>query len=393
MKEAALVSSWDIMQINLDVNRTFRSHTMFWDRYGVRQRALFHVLAAYSVYDTVSVPAPASCPAGGLVLSAGDQRDSRLGPQLHGPEMPGRVSLLQDEQGAGCRPPRGGRACVPQGPRVHRGRPRTRIWTLTDGTTDENPGGEGSHSPEGHQAEVPRRLLPSMAHSRRAPRGPQLTHSKEVGYCQGMSKITAILLTFLPEEDAFWALAQLMTIDRHAMHGFFIPGFQKLLRFQAHHERVLERAVPDLKKHMDEEQMSTGIYTPKWFPQCFLSQTPFSLTQKLRDVYILDGERVLTAMAYTILKVHRKCLLKLPLEGLWEFVRDSLAQPWALEDEAVLRHLRASITQFRRMRCDLPPPPGMTLSGPGHPSCPAATAARAPRWAVTGTTRAEPGRR
>uniref|UniRef100_A0A8I3RRF9 Uncharacterized protein n=2 Tax=Canis lupus familiaris TaxID=9615 RepID=A0A8I3RRF9_CANLF len=178
MKEAALVSSWDIMQINLDVNRTFRSHTMFWDRYGVRQRALFHVLAAYSVYDTVSVPAPASCPAGGLVLSAGDQRDSRLGPQLHGPEMPGRVSLLQDEQGAGCRPPRGGRACVPQGPRVHRGRPRTRIWTLTDGTTDENPGGEGSHSPEGHQAEVPRRLLPSMAHSRRAPRGPQLTHSK-----------------------------------------------------------------------------------------------------------------------------------------------------------------------------------------------------------------------
>ncbi|XP_072669389.1 USP6 N-terminal-like protein [Canis lupus baileyi] len=115
MKEAALVSSRDIMQIDLDVNRTFRSHTMFWDRYGVRQRALFQVLSAYSVYDTVSVPAPASCPAGGLVLSAGDQWDSQLGPQLHGPEMPGRVSLLRDGQGAGCRPPRGGRACVPKG--------------------------------------------------------------------------------------------------------------------------------------------------------------------------------------------------------------------------------------------------------------------------------------
>ena len=35
MKAAALVSSRDIMQIDLDVNRTFRSHTMFWDRYGV----------------------------------------------------------------------------------------------------------------------------------------------------------------------------------------------------------------------------------------------------------------------------------------------------------------------------------------------------------------------
>ncbi|KAM8929171.1 ubiquitin carboxyl-terminal hydrolase 6-like isoform 2-T2 [Lycaon pictus] len=92
MKEAALVSSRDIMQIDLDVNRTFHSHTMFWDHYGVGQRALFHVLAAYSVYDT------------------------------------------------------------------------------------------------------------------------------EVGYCQDMSEIAAIVLMFLPE-DAFWALAQLMTDDRHAMHG------------------------------------------------------------------------------------------------------------------------------------------------------------------------------
>ncbi|CAK7294294.1 USP6 N-terminal-like protein [Vulpes lagopus] len=240
MKEAALVSSRDIVQIDLDVNRTFRSHTMFWDHYGVGQfaldadlqRALFCVLAAYSVYDT------------------------------------------------------------------------------------------------------------------------------EVGYCQGMSEIEAVLLMFLPEEDAFWALAQLMVADRHSMHGFFVPGFPKLLRFQRHHERVLQRALPDLRKHMDEEQMFTGIYSPKWFLQCFLGRTPFSLTLKLWDAYMLDGERVLTAMAYTILKVHRKRLLKLPLEGLREFLQDSLAQPWALEDEAVLRHLRASMTQLRRMQCDLPPPAG-----------------------------------
>ncbi|CAK7305640.1 USP6 N-terminal-like protein [Vulpes lagopus] len=221
MKEAALVSSRDIMQIDLDVNRTFRSHTMFWDRYGV-----------------------------GLTCSE----------------------------------------------------PCSTCWL----------------------------------------------YDTEVGYCQGMSEIAAILLMFLPEQDAFWALAQLMTDDRHAMHGFFVPGFPKLLRFQAHHERVLQRALPDLRKHMDEEQMSTGICIPKWFLQCFLG--------RLWDAYILDGERVLTAMAYTTVNVHRKRLLKLPLEGLREFLQDSLAQLWALEDEAVLRHLRASMTQLRRMRCHLPPP-------------------------------------
>ena len=35
-----------------------------------------------------------------------------------------------------------------------------------------------------------------------------------------------------------------------AFSGFFIPGFPKLLRFQAHHEHVLDRALPKLKKHM-----------------------------------------------------------------------------------------------------------------------------------------------
>ncbi|CAD7679333.1 unnamed protein product [Nyctereutes procyonoides] len=51
--------------------------------------------------------------------------------------------------------------------------------------------------------------------------------------------------------------------------------------------------------------MSASIYTPKWFLQCFLGWTPFSLTLKLWDAYVLNGERVLTAMAYTILKVYR----------------------------------------------------------------------------------------
>ncbi|XP_044605691.2 TBC1 domain family member 3K-like isoform X4 [Equus asinus] len=84
--------------------------------------------------------------------------------------------------------------------------------------------------------------------------------------------------------------------------------------------------------------------------------TPFSLTLKLWDAYILKGEHVLTAMADTMLKVHRKHLLKLPLEGLREFLQDRLGQPWALEDNAMLRHLQALMVELQRMKCDLPSP-------------------------------------
>ncbi|NXV76236.1 US6NL protein, partial [Atlantisia rogersi] len=230
MKEQAKSFSSEIKQIDLDVNRTFRNHIMFRDRYGVKQQALFHVLSAYSVYNT------------------------------------------------------------------------------------------------------------------------------EVSYCQGMSQIAAILLMYLNEEDAFWALAQLLTDQRHAMHGFFIPGFPKLQRFQAHHEQILSKLFPKLKKHMDKEQMTTGIYTTKWFLQCFIDRTPFTLTLRLWDIYILEGERVLTAMAYTILKLHKKRLLKMTLEDLREFLQEKIAGSLQYEDDAVIEQLQVSMTELRKMKFDLPPP-------------------------------------
>ena len=147
MKRRAREWSPDIRQIDLDVNRTYRDHIMFRKRYDVKQQALFHVLAAYSMYNT------------------------------------------------------------------------------------------------------------------------------EVGYCQGMSQIAALLLMYMNEEDAFWALSALLTNKRHIMHGvfllvlavfseslflvfvlspligFFIPGFPKLLRFQDHFERLLKKMLPKVKKH------------------------------------------------------------------------------------------------------------------------------------------------
>jgi len=44
-------------------------------------------------------------------------------------------------------------------------------------------------------------------------------YNTEVGYCQGMSQIAALLLMYMDEEEAFWCLSQLLTNKKHAMHG------------------------------------------------------------------------------------------------------------------------------------------------------------------------------
>uniref|UniRef100_UPI00358FD2CA USP6 N-terminal-like protein n=1 Tax=Myxine glutinosa TaxID=7769 RepID=UPI00358FD2CA len=206
MKLRARCSSPDVRQIDLDVNRTFRDHIMFRDRFGVKQQALFHVLLAYSMYNV------------------------------------------------------------------------------------------------------------------------------EVGYCQGMSQNVALLLMYLNEEDAFWALARLLTNSKHAMHGFFVPGFPKLMRFQEHHDNIMKKLLPKLKKHLDSQEIYTNLYTMKWFFQCFLDRTPFTLTLRLWDIYMLEGERALTSMSYTTLKLHKSdYCLPLPCNlitlGLYNELRLSCHTP------------------------------------------------------------------
>ena len=44
-------------------------------------------------------------------------------------------------------------------------------------------------------------------------------YNTELGYCQGMSQIAALLLMYLNEEDAFWALSVLMAGNKYNMHG------------------------------------------------------------------------------------------------------------------------------------------------------------------------------
>ncbi|XP_078719712.1 USP6 N-terminal-like protein isoform X2 [Lampetra fluviatilis] len=240
MKQRARMVSPDVRQIDLDVNRTFRNHIMFRNRYGVKQQALFHVLAAYSMYNT------------------------------------------------------------------------------------------------------------------------------EVGYCQGMSQIAALLLMYLNEEDAFWALVRLLSDNKHAMHGFFVPGFPKLMRFQEHHDLIMKRLLPKMKKHLDSQEIFTNLYTTKWFFQCFLDRTPFTLTLRLWDIYMLDGERLLIAMAYTTLKLHKKRLMKMEMEGLVGFLQQSLNEDFLYEDHFVIDQLHNNMAELRRNKL-LQPPPGKQDEFPQRP--------------------------
>uniref|UniRef100_A0A5S6QAI2 Rab-GAP TBC domain-containing protein n=1 Tax=Trichuris muris TaxID=70415 RepID=A0A5S6QAI2_TRIMR len=163
--------------------------------------------------------------------------------------------------------------------------------------------------------------------------------NRDLGYCQGMNHLAALLLMYFVEEDAFWALHILMCDNGHAMHGFFMPGFPKLLRFQQHHDAILKKRLPNLRAHLESQGVHTALYTTKWFFQCFLDRVPFSLALRLWDIYMLEGDVVLTAMAFTILKLHQKYLMKLNFEQTMEFLQVRLEKSFGAVNDVVVEAL------------------------------------------------------
>lgn len=61
-------------------------------------------------------------------------------------------------------------------------------------------------------------------------------------------------------------------------------------------------------------------------------------------------------MSYTILKLHRKHLMKLSMEELVEFLQETLAKDFFFEDDFVIEQLQVSMTELKRAKLDLPEP-------------------------------------
>lgn len=73
---------------------------------------------------------------------------------------------------------------------------------------------------------------------------------------------------------------------------------------------------------------------------------------------MIEGERVVTAMAFTILRIHRDKLLKMKdMDEMTEFLQSSLHKNFGYDDDYVIKALRHSMTELRRYHMDLPPPP------------------------------------
>lgn len=73
---------------------------------------------------------------------------------------------------------------------------------------------------------------------------------------------------------------------------------------------------------------------------------------------MIEGERVVTAMAFTILRIHYKKLIKMKdMDEITDFLQCQLHKNFGYTDDYVIKILEQSMAELKRFKMDLPPPP------------------------------------
>lgn len=109
----------------------------------------------------------------------------------------------------------------------------------------------------------------------------------EVGYCQGLSFVSGVLLLHMSEEEAFEMMK----------HFLFYLGFRKqykpdmvALQVQLYQlYRLVHDHYRDLYQHFEKHDISPALFAAPWFLTLFASQFPLGFVSRLFDVIFLQG--------------------------------------------------------------------------------------------------------
>jgi len=162
-----------------------------------------------------------------------------------------------------------------------------------------------------------------------------------VGYVQGMGFITALLLLYVTEEDAFIMLARLL--KDWNMAGLYLPDFPLLYQYLYIHDQLLESNLPRLAAHFKSELISTTSYAAEWYTTLFVSRLPFAHVIRIWDIYFVEGVSILFKVSVALLKFYQNDLLKYPLEKIMEKLKN-LSNITLSPDELITKALEISIT-------------------------------------------------
>lgn len=180
---------------------------------------------------------------------------------------------------------------------------------------------------------------------------------KEVGYCQGMNYVAALLLVHAtadaktsandpmralaeraasnrslasedgegvagsPEEDAFWLLVSVLRSRRTRLRDCYLPDMSGCHRALKVYGGLLRRLAPKIANHFEGHGLDPSMFATHWFVTIFCAQFPFTLATRVWDAFLAEGMKPVYRVAVALLKAEEKKLLGMDFEAIMMWLR------------------------------------------------------------------------
>ena len=143
-------------------------------------------------------------------------------------------------------------------------------------------------------------------------------YNSTMGYVQGMSFLTAILLLNMDAPDAFICLANLL--NTKYLLACFCMDQTRMNRFFRVHQVLLEYNIPKLYRHFDAQKVKPDLYLIEWIFTLFSKSLPLDVMSRVWDVFFRDKEEFLFKTALGILNLYKEQLLEMDFIHIVQFL-------------------------------------------------------------------------
>ena len=136
----------------------------------------------------------------------------------------------------------------------------------------------------------------------------------EVGYCQGMAFVAAVMLMVMDEEDAFWALVAVMENQKY-LEGYYS---QNLARVQVDADvfsKLVVETEPELGAHLEQLGIHPLMYVTPWFMCVFTSLPCWDAVMNVWDLLVFKGVKTIMRVGLAIMQSCKKELLAMDSLG------------------------------------------------------------------------------
>ncbi|SCN60862.1 GTPase-activating protein, putative [Plasmodium chabaudi adami] len=175
---------------------------------------------------------------------------------------------------------------------------------------------------------------------------------KDIGYCQGMNYVAAILLlVFQNNLDAIRCFIALL--KGFNLKGMFIYKFPQLKKIIYQLNILIKAYMPKLFYYFKRKKIKIDFFCINWFMTLFSQDLSFENTLKLWDMFFLFGIKILIKFSLAILYHHQEKILNMSYDQALIFLKTITKLPFTnylFEDQNFFKYLNKFKVTNRMLR-------------------------------------------